>query len=494
MSTGNTHLLHEILNPRSVAIYGANNSGGSLACIQLMNLIISNYPGKIYPIHLKLDSIMGFPAYRSLNEVPEVPDVVIIVLPPKVVPQIFRECAEKDVKYIILISGGFRELTGNRKNDLTEQIIKIAKDHGIRFIGPNCLGVFNNWIAEEEGKAFNISIWERIKRNKFSIASQSGTLSSHIFFDPENLDLGLGKSISVGNEANIDIVDCLEYFKDDDQTEVIGLYIEEIKRGRKFLELAKEITPKKPIIAIYGGGSEAGNRALISHTGSIAGDKRIYKALFKETGIIETTKVQEFLDLALALIKGYIPRGKRIGIITNSGGPGTMLANTAESEGLIVPELSEQLQQELKEMLPPIASFKNPIDVTFDMNLPYYYITLPEILMKSGEVDVLIQYGVVGFQDVMEKYLEYEKIAQHAEFKKQDPKKSDELAKSLLQPTLENAKKYSIPIFYISPQNYNSPWSKRLRENGAMLFKLWDRPVPLIKKLCEYAEFKQNHS
>ncbi|MHA1724646.1 MAG: hypothetical protein ACTSYC_04390, partial [Promethearchaeota archaeon] len=168
--------------------------------------------------------------------------------------------------------------------------------------------------------------------------------------------------------------------------------------------------------------------------------------------------------------------------------------NTAESEGLIVPELSEQLQQELKEMLPPIASFKNPIDVTFDMNLPYYYITLPEILMKSGEVDVLIQYGVVGFQDVMEKYLEYEKIAQHAEFKKQDPKKSDELAKSLLQPTLENAKKYSIPIFYISPQNYNSPWSKRLRENGAMLFKLWDRPVPLIKKLCEYAEFKQNHS
>lgn len=490
MNAKNSHFLHEILNPNIVAIYGANNSGASLACIQLMNLIISEYSGKIYPIHLKLKSIMGYKAYKSISELPETPEVVIIVLPPQVVPQIFKECGEKGVKYIILISGGFRELIGDRNNDLTEQINDTAREYGIRFIGPNCLGVFNNWISEQEGKAFNISIWERLKRNKFSIASQSGTLSSHIYFDPENLDLGLGKSISVGNEANIDLVDCLEYYKDDEQTKVIGLYIEEIKRGREFLELAKKITIKKPIIAIYGGGSEAGNRALSSHTGSIAGNKKIYHALFKETGIIETYHVQEFLDIAQALVKGFLPRGNRIGIITNSGGPGTMLANNAERSGLIVPELSEELQQELKTMLPPMASFKNPIDVTFDMNLPYYYITLPEILMKSGEIDVLIQYGVVGFQDVMDNYLKKEKIKNHAEFKEQDPVQSDALAKKLVQPTIENAKKYSVPIFHISPQNFNSPWSKRLRQNGAILFRFWDRPIPLIKKLCDYSEFK----
>jgi len=491
----NAHFIHRILNPKSVAIYGANNSGASLACIQLMNIIISEYEGRVFPIHLKLESVMGYKAYKSIADVPEIPDLVVIVLPPKIVPQIFKECGEKGVKRIILISGGFRELRGARKNTLTEEICDIANKYEIRFIGPNCLGIFNNWIDHAvEGKTFNIAIWEKLKRNKFSIASQSGTLSSHIFFDPENLDLGLGKSISVGNEANIDIVDCLEYYKDDDETEVIGLYIEEIKRGKKFLELVRDITPKKPIIAIYGGGSEAGNRASTSHTGSIAGNGKIYDALFKETGIIQTDKVQEFLDLALVLTRGILPKGNRLGVITNSGGPGAMLANNAEKNGLIVPEFSETLQEKLKSMLPPIASSNNPVDITFGMDLPYYYITLPELLMKSGEVDVLIQYGVVGFQDVMDHYLKNERIATHAEFQKQDHEKSAELAKKLVKPTIKNSKKYSIPIFHISPQNLNSPWSKRLRENGAILFKLWDRPIPIIVKLCKYTEFRRKHS
>lgn len=487
-----THFLHNILNPKSVAIYGANNSGASLASIQLMNIIISGYGGTIYPIHLKLDSIMGYKAYKNIMDIPETPDLVVLVLPPSIVPQIFRECGEKGVKRIILISGGFRELTGDRNNTLTEEICDIANTYGIKFIGPNCLGVFNNWILpDREGIAFNTLIWEKIKRNKFSIVSQSGTLSSHIYFDPQNLDLGLGKSISVGNEANIDIVDCLEYYKDDHQTEVIGLYIEEIKRGKEFLELAREITPIKPIIAIYGGGYEAGNRALTSHTGSIAGNAKVYDAAFKEAGIIQTEKVQEFLDLAQVFTRDIIPKGNRLGIITNSGGPGTMLAKNAEIVGLDVPEFSEALQEELKKMLPPIASFKNPIDVTFDMNLPYFYITLPEILMKSGEIDVIVQYGVVGFQDVMDHYLKNETIATHAEFKRQDFNQSEEFAKKLIQSTIKNSYKYSVPIFHISPQNFNSPWSRFLRENGAFLFRLWDRPIPCIKKLCEYAELRR---
>jgi len=256
------HFLHEFLNPKSVAFYGANNKGNSLASIQIMNLIKSGYDGNIYPIHLKLESVMGFKAYKSITNIPEIPDLVIIILTAKLIPQIFRECGEKGVKKIIVISGGFRELAGDRKNKLTEEIKDIANYYGIRFIGPNCLGVFNNWYGlREENKAFNIAIWEIIKKGNFSIASQSGTLSSHIWFDPENLDLGLSKSISVGNEANIDVVDCLEYYKDDDDTKVIGLYIEELKRGKKFIELAKQISPLKPIIAIYVGGSEAGNRA-----------------------------------------------------------------------------------------------------------------------------------------------------------------------------------------------------------------------------------------
>jgi len=306
--------------------------------------------------------------------------------------------------------------------------------------------------------------------------------------------LGLSKSLSVGNEANIDIVDCLEYYKDDPHTNVIGLYIEELKRGTQFLRLAKQVTPHKPIVAIYVGGSEAGNRALQSHTGSLAGDARIYDAVFKESGIIKTEYVTEFLDIAFVLSSGILPKGRRLAIITNSGGPGAMIANNAEKQGLIVPELSESLQKNFKEVLPPTASFKNPIDCTFDMNLPYFYIDLPEMIMKSNEIDMIIQYGVIGFQDVLDDYLNYERIAKYAEFKPQPDALMDELAKKLITPTLTNSKKYSVPILYVSPMCYTSPWSKRLRINGALLFKYWDRPVNCLAKICEYTEFKRKQT
>ena len=203
------HFLHGFLNPKSVAFFGANNKGSSLAAIQIMNLIKSGYTGNVYPIHPKLDLVMGFKTYKTIADVPEVPDLVVIVLASKTVPQVFRECGVKGVDKIVLISGGFRELSGDRKNTLTEEINEIASNYGIRFIGPNCLGLFNNWFEPNNGNsAFNIAIWEHLRKGNFSIASQSGTLSSHIWFDPENLDLGLSKSLSVGNEANIDIVDC----------------------------------------------------------------------------------------------------------------------------------------------------------------------------------------------------------------------------------------------------------------------------------------------
>ena len=488
----NKHFLHGFLNPSSIAFYGANNKGGSLAAIQIMNLIKSGYKGNVYPIHLTLDSVMGFKAYKSIADIPEIPDLVVVVLAAQIVPQIFREIGEKGTKKVILISGGFRELINDRENNLTEEICKIADEYGMRFIGPNCLGVFNNCFEPDNpNSAFNIAIWERIRKGNFSIASQSGTLSSHIWFAPEDTDLGLCKSLSIGNEANIDILDCLEYYKDDPETKVIGLYIEELKRGKEFLNLAKKVSLNKPIVAIYVGGSEAGNRALQSHTGALAGDSKIYDAVFKEIGIIKTDYVQEFLDISFILSKGILPKGNRLGIITNSGGPGAMVANNAEKHGLIVPELSIELQNELKEILPSTASFRNPVDCTFDMNLPYFYITLPEMLMKSGEVDAIIQYGVVGFQDVMDDYLQNETIAKHADFPSISDEEQDKLAAKLLQPTLNNSIKYSIPILYVSPMRYDSPWSMRIRNSGAMLFKFWDRPVNALAKVCKYVMSKQ---
>jgi hypothetical protein len=159
-------------------------------------------------------------------------------------------------------------------------------------------------------------------------------------------------------------------------------------------------------------------------------------------------------------------------------------------KGLFVPELSESLQGKLKEVLPSNGSPRNPVDCAFDMNLPYFYVELPEILMKSGEIDAIVQYGVVGFQDVLDDYLRNDKIAPYAEFKHQSTGVMDNLARKLILPTLENSKKYSIPILYVNPMSFTSPWSIRLRENGAILFQLWDRPINALAKVCEYVDFK----
>jgi acetyltransferase len=493
-----SHFLHDFLRPKSIAIYGANNKfGTTMGTMQLIRIITSGYKGKIFPIHLRLDNVLGYKAYKSMAEVPEIPDLVIIVLPPKVVPQVFRECGEKGVKKIVLISGGFREVKGDRKNTLTEEINKIANKYGIRFIGPNCFGFFNNWIYPENDGKFNMMVWgDGIERGKFSVASQSGTMSSHLWMDPEYFDLKVGKTISVGNEANIDLVNFLEYFKDDEETDVIGLYIEEIKRGQRFIELAKEITPKKPIIAVYGGGSGAGNRAIMSHTGSIGGNIKIFDAMIHETGIIKTDYVEEFIDLAGILSKPTFvyPKGYRLGIITNSGGPGALIANNAERKGLVVPRFSEKLQSKLKGMLPHTASWLNPIDVTFDMNIFNFYINFPKILMKSGEVDAIIMYGTIGFHEMMPRMSQDEKIAPYVELREDITERMDEMDKIFITPVIKASQKYGVPIMYVNPQNYASYWSKKIRERGGIVFKFWDRPVNCLAKICKYSEYRRNHS
>lgn len=487
-----SHFMEKFITPDSIALYGANNQGMRIGSIQLMNLIRYGFKGNIYPIHLKLDTIMGLKSYEKIADLPETPDLVIIALPANIVPQIFQECGEKGVKHIIVISGGFREVKSQQTSNLTQKIKKIAETYGIRFIGPNCLGVYNGWIyPDDEENVFNMNIWKEIPRGKFSIISQSGTLSSHIWFDHQNLDLGLSKSFSVGNEADINVIDVLEYLRDDPQTEVIGLYLEEVKEGRKFMELAKQITPHKPIIGIYVGGSKAGNRALESHTGSIAGNSRIYDAVFKETGVMKTELVEEFLDLARYSINGVFPRGNLLGVLTNSGGPGVMIAHNAEKHGLVVPEFSKKLQQQLSEMLIPTASTHNPLDATFDLEPYNYYVKVPQLLMESGEIDILIIYGVFGLQEVLREYLKDETIRSTAQFKDIVKEKKPPLEDILIPPIQKLSQKTSIPVIYINPENYNSNWSKRLRDKGVLLFKLWDRPTRCLHKLVEYQKYKK---
>jgi len=397
-----SHFLHPFLNPKSIAIFGANNEYlGTMGAMMLRNIIFGGFPkDKIFPIHPKLNNIQGLKAYKSVLNLPQTPDLAHIILRPSIVPQVFEECGQKGIKRAIITSGGFREV-GNE--NLHKQIIEIAKKYSIRFIGPNCLGIYNAWYRYPEFKACFNTMWiyETPERGNISIIAHSGTIASHIFWVCKEIGVKIGKSFSIGNEDDIDIVDCLSYLNDDRETSVIGLYIEEIKRGKEFIKLLKEISPKKPIVVIYAGGTKAATRSIMGHTGSIAGDDNIFEAVFKETGIISTFSIKDFMYYLRTFSSGILPKGNRLGILTDSGGCGAMMAKAAEKFGLKVPEFSEDLKSKLKDYVPDIANIDNPLDLTFSFGIHNKYIKIPKLMINSGEIDGIIIYAAWGVQEVL---------------------------------------------------------------------------------------------
>nr|MDO8084701.1 CoA-binding protein [Candidatus Sigynarchaeum springense] len=395
--------LETIVNPRGIAFFGANADVQTMGTTQLVEIIAAGYPGKIFPVHPKLDTVLGLKAYKSVKDIPagEVIDLAFIVIPAKHVPTVLDECGQRGIKHAVVITAGFRE-TGNK--DVNDALIEVTKRHGIRFIGPNCLGFYNrniSWVdpAERDKKAINTT-WIPInpRNGGVSIASQSGTFASHIFFITQKSNMGINKTISIGNEADIDLVDCLEYFENDTTTRVIGLYIEEIKRGREFLKVASRVARTKPIVAIYGGGTEAGARAGNSHTGSLGGNDRIFNAACKQAGIIRAMNVEEWLDFCYILDVSPIPRGDRVCIFTNAGGPGVNMSDEVERLGMSMPVFSAELQQKLRDKIrTPTAQVRNIVDLTFDIDPELTYRTLPRTLLKSDEFDGMLVYGIYGW-------------------------------------------------------------------------------------------------
>lgn len=492
IQTQEQHFLETILNPKSICVFGANNSLlTTMGSMQLRNIIAGGFKGDIYPIHPRLDEIQGYKAYKSVLELPEIPDLAFIILPPKVVPEVLEECGQKGIKRAIITSGGFREV-GSDGIELSNKISSIAENYDIRFVGPNCLGVYNGWYdSETKDSHFNTMwVYDTFERGKVSIATQSGTIACHTVWHANKIGLKVGKSISIGNELNIDLVDYLKYFRDDPQTDVIGLYIEEVKRGREFVKLAKEITPHKPIVAIYAGGTEAAARSIKSHTGSIGGDQKIYDAVFKETGIIATDLIMDFLyylrTFAFATKYDIFPEGKKVGIITDSGGSGSMMVKTAEMYGLEVPKFSKELQKKLREDIPPTASALNPVDVTFDMNFYNLFVKFPKILMNSGEIDSVLVYGVFDFGDVM-------RVVKESGLPYDD--RMDKMAKNIepafIQPIHTTIIKKKLPIFYVGPQPYDYPIYKMFLRNEVPVFDFWDYPTKCMRVLTKYSQYRK---
>jgi acetyltransferase len=490
------HFLNSFLNPRSIAVFGANNNLlTTMGSMQLRNIIAGGgFNSNIYPVHPRLDNVQGFKAYKSVMDLPIIPDLAFLILPTRAVPQVMEECGEKGIKNLLITSGGFREI-GEEGVKLSKKIDDITTKHNMRFIGPNCLGIYNAWYGfPEKENAYINTFWPYAtpKRGNISIISQSGTIAAQTFWHAKEMGVNISKSVSIGNERNIDMVDFLDYFKDDPQTEVLGLYIEEIKRGKEFIKLVKEITPKKPIVAIYTGGTKAANRSIKSHTGSLSGDQKIYDAVFKDLGIISTNSIIDFLyylrTLSFAQKYNIFMKGNRVGIITDSGGSGSMMAKSSELYGLEVPEFSKQLKDALSELIPFTASANNPLDVTFDVNFLNIFYKFPKMLMKSGEVDSIIVWGLFDFDDVIETI---EKSGMVIDENLKDM--AHMLDRSVLRPIKRLMKKFSIPVYFCGPFPYKFSWFQKFMSYDLPTFDFWDAPPKCLKVLYQYSEFRKKH-
>ena len=389
--------LQFIMAPSSIAIVGASNNATKMGTIQCLNLIHSGFKGDILPVHLKEKVVLGKTAYPSIEKLPYAPELAVLVVPTALVPGMLEHFGRIGTRFAVIITAGFKE-TGSKGLALEEEVNRIAEKYGIRFLGPNCLGIINTWLP------LNMTVSPVADhQGKLSLASQSGTYVAQTLPYLHRHGIALSKAISVGNEANIDIVDCLEYLGADESTKAIGLYIEGIRRASRFLEVARAVSRKKPIVAQYVGGTEAGARSGSSHTGAMAGPDYVYDGLFEQAGIIRVDTIEEVYKVGWALASQPPLKGRRIAILTNSGGPGTAMATTCNKYGLEVPEFSPAVQARVAKHIPGHASPRNPVDLTFHVDMGGITRDIPTDLMRAEEIDGLIIHGIMdtGFFQVI---------------------------------------------------------------------------------------------
>jgi acetyl coenzyme A synthetase (ADP forming)-like protein len=383
--------MDRFFNPKSVAIIGASRRPGRIGHIVVEQMVAAKYPGRLYLINPKAAKeghhILGIKTYASIKDCGGPIELAIIVIPAKYVPIVMQDCVEMKVPNVIIVSGGFRE-SGPVGVELENQVLEIAKNGNIRVLGPNCLGTFSP-STHIDTLFLPESTTPRPQVGRISFLTQSGSVGGSVMSFAYNEDIGFSKFVSFGNAIDVDEGDLIDYLEDDDDTKVTGLYLESINRGRKFINITKRASKVKPFIVIKAGRSEAGTRAVSSHTGSLAGTDRIYDAAFEAAGVIRVKTIGEFFDVARALVNQPPAKGNRIGVITSGGGFGVMTLDAIADYNLEAPELSEALQKRLHTKLPYYYSVKNPIDLTGSATAEQFAFSM-NTLLDSDEIDGLI--------------------------------------------------------------------------------------------------------
>ena len=385
-STAAVNALKLFFEPQAVAVIGASRKRGSIAGEVFHNLISYPFRGPVYPVNPAAEVVQGVPAYPTVENIPGPIDLAVIVVPAANVLDVARSCARKGVRALVVISGGFSE-TGKEGQARQAELVRICRSAGMRLIGPNCMGILN---ADPEVRLDATFAPHVPPPGRVGFSSQSGALGLAIIEHANSLGLGISTFVSVGNKADISGNDLVRYWESDDRTDVILLYLESFGNPRKFSQIARRVGRQKPIVVVKSGRSQAGARATSSHTGAlIAASDVTVDALFKQAGVIRTDTLEELFDVASLLANQPLPQGRRVGIITNAGGPGILCADACEARGLEIPVLDEERQKHLRGLLPPGAGVANPVDMIASASEDHYRKTI-KIVAADPRIDALV--------------------------------------------------------------------------------------------------------
>ena len=467
--------LYSIVNPKSVAFFGASNRFSAMGTNQLNSLKDLGFEGRIYPIHPKEKRVLDLQAYQNVQELPEIPDLAVMVLPTQIVLQAMEECGRKGIRRAIVVSGGFKEV-GRAGMELEKRLLAVAGKYGIRFMGPNCLGVAN------PHHKFNVTFLPFEGRPGFiGLASQSGSFITQMFGYLSRFNLGFSSGLSVGNEANLDIVDCMHYLAACPHTRVIALYIEAIRRGREFIDAARSIVPSKPIVAYYAGGSAAGKQASLSHTGALSGPDLLYEGVFRQSGVIRANSIPELFDFCWVLGKCPPPAGNRVIIQTHSGGPGAAAADACSRGGLVLPPLSRQTLARLAPMVPHTGSVNNPVDLTFSKNPLDFFDAIPDALLGDCGIDSVLAYFLAPGKTIR-RTMKSMGVSQD-----QIPQLTAKLFEDQGKSLAGLIEKHQKPLFGFTFQSYEDLFIQKLMQHGIPVFPSPERAARAMAALVRYS-------
>jgi len=382
------HPIDRILKPQSIAVVGASRKAGSIGREILHQLIEYDFRGKLFPVNPKADFIHSIKAFPTVSSIPDPVDLAIIVVPRDDVLAVVDDCGKKGVKGLVVITAGFSE-TGEEGRRVEAELGERVRRYGMCMIGPNCMGVINTDPAVRMDATFAPTL---PLAGRIGFMSQSGALGVAILNLARQLDIGFSYFVGLGNKTDVSGNDMLLYWEDDPQTDLILMYLESFGHPKHFMQIARRISKRKPVVAVKSGRTEAGARAATSHTGALAASQGLdiaIDALLEQSGVIRVDTVEELFDLALVFSKNPLPRGNRLGILTNAGGPAIMATDAAISLGLSLAKLSERTCRELQRLLPPEASLQNPVDMTPKSDRSKYD-ACARVMVEDDGIDMLL--------------------------------------------------------------------------------------------------------